>query len=73
MRPTRIPTKHCIASGIYSDEVFIMIIQKKALTVDAFEISAAASQLAKPYPDSFALKSLSICIFEVENSLYMAC
>lgn len=35
-------------------------------------ISVSGLKLTHPYPESFALKSLSICIFEVENSLYMA-
>jgi hypothetical protein len=41
-------------------------------TTDALGISSALNP-TQPYSDSLAVKSLSIWMFEVENSLYMAC
>ena len=45
----------------------------KELTTELLEISISGMWPTQPYPESFALKSLSICMLEVENSLYMAC
>lgn len=45
----------------------------KELTDELLEISSSGICPTQPYPESFALKSLSICMLAVENSLYIAC
>lgn len=45
----------------------------KALTTELLQTSASGMWPTQPYPESFALKSLSICMLAVENSLYIAC
>ena len=45
----------------------------RALTTELLQTSASGMWPTHPYPESFALKSLSICILAVENSLYIAC
>lgn len=47
--------------------------QTQEHTVELFDMSASGMWPPQPYPESFALKSLSICMFTVENSLYIAC
>lgn len=41
-------------------------------TTGALDISSSVLKPAQPYPESLAVKSLSIWMLEVENSLYMA-
>lgn len=43
------------------------------LTTELLDISDSGICPTHPYPESFALKSLSICMLAVENSLYIAC
>lgn len=43
------------------------------LTTELLDISDSGICPTQPYPESFALKSLSICMLVVENSLYIAC
>lgn len=50
-----------------------MIFHPGALTTELLRISVSGMWLMQPYPESFALKSLSICILAVENSLNIAC
>jgi hypothetical protein len=46
---------------------------KLELTIDALDLSSSELKPTQPYPDSFAVKSFSIWMFEVENSSYIAC
>lgn len=50
----------------------LLLHKIKELTVELVEISASGIWPTQPYPESFALKSLSICMLAVENSLYIA-
>ena len=49
------------------------MFSKKELTTDALDLSSSELKPTQPYPDSLAVKSLSIWTFEVENSSYIAC
>lgn len=46
---------------------------QKELTTDALDLSSSELKPTQPYPDSFAVKSFSIWMFEVEKSSYIAC
>lgn len=41
-------------------------------TTGALDITSSVLNSTQPYPESLAVKSLSIWMLEVENSLYMA-
>lgn len=56
-----------------TNEIKKKMNNRRALTTELLRISVSGMWLMQPYPESFALKSLSICILAVENSLNIAC
>lgn len=65
------PKHHTLLLGV-STPFSKVSTERFAAATDAFDISSSVLNPTHPYPDSFAVKSLSIWMFEVEKSLYMA-